>query len=179
MALCLPHLGRPQIGATKTTSTTLLHTYNRMAAKETSEQCAHAFIGWVTLSQEPARERRGLRSLSGSLPRLVTLIGVGGPDSMSASQEWAGLGGGRRKGGSQTTILALSEVSLLVLPWCAELLFLAAFFSSTQSLTSLGCSLPSHHFLWRWPFVCPRELFAAPLSSSRLMFPLAPLSLPF
>lgn len=82
--------------AHKTTATTLLHTDNRVAAKETSELCAHAFIGWVTLSQEPAREGRGLRSLSGSRRRLITLIGVGGP-SMGASQEWAGLGGGRRK----------------------------------------------------------------------------------
>lgn len=54
--------------AHKTISTTLLHTRNRIAAEETSEHCAHAFIGWVTLSQEPAREGRGLSALSGTSP---------------------------------------------------------------------------------------------------------------
>lgn len=77
--------------------TTHLQNSNRTAAKETWERCAHAFIGRVTLSQEPAREGRGFPALSGSLPRQVTLIGVGGRDSMRASQEWAGWDGGRRK----------------------------------------------------------------------------------
>lgn len=97
------HLGRSQTRPPRPlpkniiSTTHLLQSRNRTAAKETPERCAHAFIGRVTLSQEPAREGRGFPALSGSFPRLVTLIGVGGRDSTHASQEWAGWGGGRGK----------------------------------------------------------------------------------
>lgn len=155
-----------------------LHTRRRIAAKETSERCAHAFIARVTLSQEPAREGRGFPAHS-ELSRASSLWLVyrrPGFDAcvtgMGGLWRWAG------KSRAETTVLAVSEVSWLKL-WrfaCFSLLGCVLLWDPKSKVPSLP---PPPASLPMAPALCPRELLAAPLPPSGFLVPLAPFRLPF
>lgn len=149
---------------------------SQLPAKEASARCASAFIAESGFPESPRARGVAYRSLFRPLSHPVTLIGVGGGDSMRASQEWAGRRGGRRKAKlkpkSSRCLRSRRDVTVVhsfasgcVLPWVfgdrVQLLCLAA------SCTSLPMA------------PAPGSVSTAPRLSPGLVFPLAPRSLSF
>lgn len=92
-ALCLPHLDRSQIGAPCHSHTPTTYEQPNSSKRDFSTLRARFYKPGDALPRSCARGAE----LELPFRTSPALIGVGGPDSMRASQEWAGCSGGGGK----------------------------------------------------------------------------------